>query len=65
MSSGHIDIEELGKMMDGLGRNMSQDQLQKMVNPIYVRIAHPHTHTMREKKFMRFCHARTGGASRC
>jgi Ca2+-binding EF-hand superfamily protein len=53
MSSGHIDIEELGKMMDGLGRNMSQDQLQKMVNPIHVRIcvrlhtnkrAHIYTH---------------------
>ena len=36
MSSGHIDMEELGKeelgkMMDGLGRTMSEDELKAMV----------------------------------
>ena len=29
--SGHIDIAELGKMMDGLGRTLSEDELKKMV----------------------------------
>jgi alpha-D-ribose 1-methylphosphonate 5-triphosphate diphosphatase PhnM len=36
MSSGHIGMEELGKeelgkMMDGLGRTMSEDELKAMV----------------------------------
>ena len=30
-ASGHIDMEELGKMMDGLGRTLSEDELKNMV----------------------------------
>ena len=29
-ASGHIDMEELGKMMDGLGRTLSEDELKNI-----------------------------------
>ena len=30
--SGNIDMVELGKMMDGLGRNLSDSELKAMVS---------------------------------